>query len=522
MKKFTAILVATFMIISLFSFAVMAKQGTDDTSGASTQTNDQTNTTTTPDQTNNQTNNNEATNQTTQNTQQNQENDDEGRPFGDLDDVPWAQKAIEKLASKGLILGVGQGEYDPDGAVKYVEALIMTLRVMGWEEDAFEEVDLPEEYDGQKVEKWAVSFVAESLERGLVEDTKKFNPHAAAKRQDIAKYIVLALGYDEEALEHMNSLVPFNDLNAIGDGYEGYVYMIKALGIMIGDDEGNFHPKASLTRAEMAVLFDRLDEVVDSIVDENEFRGKLNAFSETEITIQVKGNTHTFPLAVDYLVYLDDEDATYDDLYVNAQVVVNVLDGEVTYIEVVTDDDEDEDEDDEKGKLITKYTGLFVSYSEGDDTLVTIDVDGTEMTFTVVEASELEIDDEDALLSDFIEGEKVKLFADTEDRVRKLEAEREDDEMEYEGTFNSVESVYEDGNDVIYITFTVDEDEMTFPVSEDFELDVEDNDDATLDDLEDGMYIELEIKNGYIVKIEVEDDEDDDDDDDEDDEEDDD
>ena len=47
------------------------------------------------------------------------------------------------------------------------------------------------------------------------------------------------------------------------------------MGLMIGNNN-RFNPLGTLTRAEMAVLFQRLDEKVDSEIDEDEVRGKLS------------------------------------------------------------------------------------------------------------------------------------------------------------------------------------------------------------------------------------------------------
>ena len=50
------------------------------------------------------------------------------------------------------------------------------------------------------------------------------------------------------------SVVPYGDAEAIAEGAEVAVEMLYNMGIMKGDNKGNFNPEATITRAEGAVL----------------------------------------------------------------------------------------------------------------------------------------------------------------------------------------------------------------------------------------------------------------------------
>lgn len=63
--------------------------------------------------------------------------------FDDIDGYKWAEKAIEKMFQKGLIKGIGDGKFAPKSSVTKLEAIIMSLRVMGWENDAKKITELP-------------------------------------------------------------------------------------------------------------------------------------------------------------------------------------------------------------------------------------------------------------------------------------------------------------------------------------------------------------------------------------------
>ena len=88
-------------------------------------------------------------------------------------------RAIEKMFQKGLIKGIGDGKFAPKSSVTKLEAIIMSLRVMGWEDDAKAITELPKEYKGDQVDKWAVGYVSLAYEKGILDDVDMmyFKPH---------------------------------------------------------------------------------------------------------------------------------------------------------------------------------------------------------------------------------------------------------------------------------------------------------------------------------------------------------
>lgn len=63
---------------------------------------------------------------------------------------------------------------------------------------------------------------------------------------------------------------PFPDV----DGYEEFaeaVAYVKETGVMVGDDQGNFNPYKTVTRAEMATIICRLLDQTDGLTASNDF-----------------------------------------------------------------------------------------------------------------------------------------------------------------------------------------------------------------------------------------------------------
>lgn len=69
-------------------------------------------------------------------------------------------------------------------------------------------------------------------------------------------------GWEDDETELTN---PFPDVPDIAD-YAEAVISLAAMGIITGDDNGNFNPNATITRAEMATIICRLMGVEDEIV----------------------------------------------------------------------------------------------------------------------------------------------------------------------------------------------------------------------------------------------------------------
>ncbi|HYE84569.1 MAG TPA: protease complex subunit PrcB family protein [Clostridia bacterium] len=284
--------------------------------------------------------------------------------FDDCANITWALNAIEKMTGKGILGGIGQGKFAPRNNTTHVEALAMVMRLTG---DAKEAESL-----GKKVHPyykgvmplWGYGYIYIAIEKGILlpEELKDFNPNKPAKRHEIAKYIIRAMGKTEEALEHMDEDLSFKDSNAIPEGSVGYVYLVNELKIMTGNDN-NFKPNEPVTRAEMAVLLDRAEGKFDLTDTENKKNGTVFVSADAddnEITVKVKGSTVTYEVLEDVQVYRDGSFETIEDL-VEGDILQLTLndDKEVIFIEVVKDaDDNDDTEETEVSFSNVSYNSL--------------------------------------------------------------------------------------------------------------------------------------------------------------------
>lgn len=290
--------------------------------------------------------------------------------FSDVDEtLDWARMAIDKMFAKGIFTGYPGDIFKPRTSITNLEAIITALRIMGWEQEVDDVKTIPSSVKRLNVS-WSKGYyyIALAVEKGLIEpdELKGFNPNAAAKRYEVARLIVRALDKEDEAQEHMKDKLPFKDAKAIPKDAVGYVYVITDLGLMKGDDKGMFKPQEPITRAEMAVLVNRLDGTLEP-EDKNKLVGTVEDIDEEDLTITIKNSygEKTYDTIENVPVYIDEKYRDLEDLDEGDRVeLVLNSNGDVVFIQVLEKNVEpvtvsakgfvaDVDEDDETVSLFT-------------------------------------------------------------------------------------------------------------------------------------------------------------------------
>ncbi|QWU15187.1 S-layer homology domain-containing protein [Paenibacillus sophorae] len=98
---------------------------------------------------------------------------------------------------------------------------------------------------------WAVKEINYLLAKGILEQTKEFQPSDKVTRQQFAAWIARAYGLDGKNLS-----LPFKDV-AIGNSYYDEIAAAYAAGIINGKSGKVFDPKATITREEIATMLAR-------------------------------------------------------------------------------------------------------------------------------------------------------------------------------------------------------------------------------------------------------------------------
>ena len=164
--------------------------------------------------------------------------------YKDLNDFKWSKKPVEILAARGIVVGDGQGNFEPERAVTRGELAKMValtdekLQLGGYAR--FSDVN------ANPFERYIQTAVGKGYMVGDAEGT--FRPNDLVTREELAVVLVrLANAQPSESTD-----LPYTDAKQ-GSGYAlPYVKTALDKGFMSGDAEGTFRFHAAATRAEVA------------------------------------------------------------------------------------------------------------------------------------------------------------------------------------------------------------------------------------------------------------------------------
>lgn len=181
--------------------------------------------------------------------------------FSDIEDYPWAVGAIENLAGAGIVNGYENGTFLPNNSVKRADFLLMLLKAMGVDttekcEDNFTDVDSERYY-------YNVVGIAKSMGLANGNGDGTFSPDSTITRQDM---MILA----KRAMEISTGNTISADtsvLNKFEDKANISEYALESLAAMVNEGMvsgtgNNIEPKANTTRAQAAVIINRIYEKI--------------------------------------------------------------------------------------------------------------------------------------------------------------------------------------------------------------------------------------------------------------------
>ena len=169
-------------------------------------------------------------------TKQNDKNANENYKysFSDIAEVEWATEAIEALTAKGIINGVGDRKFDPQGTVTREQFVKMLCVALGLTEEA--EITFADVAGDD----WSAPYIKKAVKAGLISgvDENTFGYGVGISRQDIAVILHRTI----------------KDTTGTAQFAKDAVGALSGLKILNGFEDGSFKPNASCTRAQAAVI----------------------------------------------------------------------------------------------------------------------------------------------------------------------------------------------------------------------------------------------------------------------------
>ncbi len=461
-----------------------------------------------------------------------------GAVFSDVgSNLKWAESYINSVYENGLMVG----DYNSAGArvfrgtenITYSETaqLIYTMAMKSGFTTDVTELGINRysmEMSNEGIDQWAEKAVAFCMEKGIVSsyDLTKFKnngQNAYISREDLTALFgkTLALSYTVST----GTSLSFNDTWNISQAARPYVELMNKLGVVTGDDNNNFNPKANITRAETAVI---ASKTYDIMKQKNIANPESGYTQTTGTVVSVYESTGTYVLRLttaDGVAGFVLTDAT--PVYNNASSdvgptgmglgdTVTVYSNGASVARVVITNDIVKD----PGNVnMPEFTNIYKDKGElisaGEYKIGLIDKRGDKVYYTVAEDADITLDGRKATLrqlSDRIRGDSyievtVELNSSTEEAeiVTAVEQEYTSDTEGKITNFNTREITIESGSK-----------SFTYDLADDFTLRyngkkwtgvIDDFFDDIYDKLTGNKYIDAELTlndNGEVEEVDAE------------------
>ncbi len=172
----------------------------------------------------------------------------------------WAKDAINDIGSRMVVTGVGNNNYAPDRSMTRAEFATIMVRALGLEPgtgtSGFSDVTAADWYSG---------YIKTAASYGIIKgyDNGNFGPNDTITREQAMTMIARAMAITKLSAGLTDSEIS-QFLGAFSDGESASSYAKESIaaciktGITSGTSSTTISPKAEITRAEVAVMVQRL------------------------------------------------------------------------------------------------------------------------------------------------------------------------------------------------------------------------------------------------------------------------
>ncbi len=156
----------------------------------------------------------------------------------DVRPTDWYAGSITVLVQSGLLAPTSSGQIQPDANLSFNEGVAVFAKVLGIASKS----DTPEQ------------ATQKAVEAGLVQSTPSVNRDM--NRLEVARLLATALGIQPKQVTPAS--FPFTDFAGLSQEDMGLLAALYEVGIFKGYEDKTFRPGSILTRAQIAILVDRI------------------------------------------------------------------------------------------------------------------------------------------------------------------------------------------------------------------------------------------------------------------------
>ncbi len=177
--------------------------------------------------------------------------------FSDVKRTDWYYGNVVEMVNCGYFQGVGGSRYQPNAPVTRAMFVTVLGRVMELEAKYYDYLSI---FEDIQIGQWYSPYVNWAFAEGITTGTSitTFSPNASITREEMA--VLLSRCCDAlniSPAKISNPLPSFKDESKASSWARSGISLMRRTGIIRGDENQNFNPKAYATRAEATAIFDR-------------------------------------------------------------------------------------------------------------------------------------------------------------------------------------------------------------------------------------------------------------------------
>lgn len=205
--------------------------------------------------------------------------------FSDVNPGDWYYDSVVYANTNGLMNGIGGDLFGPNDDLTRAMFITILGRMDGVDTSKYPTVDLHDVEGGM----WYTSYIGWGVSEGIIYgyENGNFGTNDPITREQMAT--IIARYVDAQGIElhsFSNAVGGFNDASAVSDYAVDGLELMRVSGIIKGDNNNNFNPKNTATRAEAATIFMRLDEAINTEDEEVTYTVSFNTNGGSEISSQ--------------------------------------------------------------------------------------------------------------------------------------------------------------------------------------------------------------------------------------------
>lgn len=184
----------------------------------------------------------------------------------------WAYESIKYVITQGYFQGINSTEFSPDSEITRAMLVTALWRLTGDELTHITYTDgvgkvypnYVKKFWDMKDSDWYTNYISWANTNKIISGytEREFRPNENLTREQLS---VILYNYMKEyrvvrgfTQFVVNDAVTFTDSDLISDWAKEKVSIMQQIGLMTGRPDGNFDPKGTVTRAEVAVVIERL------------------------------------------------------------------------------------------------------------------------------------------------------------------------------------------------------------------------------------------------------------------------